>query len=60
MVENDKWVQPLKPQSKPDIADLIGQLLRKYYDEEALEPVPQRLLHLLCKLKEANTSKRAK
>ena len=60
MVENDKWVLPMKLSSKLDGIDLIGQRLRKYYDKVANEPMPERFLQLLDKLDEATSSKKAK
>ncbi|MEP6828621.1 MAG: NepR family anti-sigma factor [Aestuariivirga sp.] len=50
----------MKTSSKPDVTDLIGQRLRKYYDEVADQPVPDRFLHLLDKLDEATSSKKSK
>jgi hypothetical protein len=56
----EKKVRPMKTSSKPDVTDLIGQQLRKYYDEVADQPVPDRFLNLLNKLDEAASSKKIK
>ena len=60
MFENDKKARPMKLSSKPDVTDRIGQGLRKYYDEVADEPMPERFLQLLDKLDEATSAKKAK
>ena len=60
MAENDKMVRPMKRSSKPDVTDLIGQRLRKLYDEVAEQPVPERFLHLLDKLEQATLAKKPK
>ena len=56
----EKQIRPLKMSSRPGVTDLIGQQLRKYYDEVASQPVPNRFLHLLDKLDEAASSKKPK
>ena len=56
----DKQIRPLKMSSRPGATDLIGQQLRKFYDEVASQPVPNRFLHLLDKLDEAASSKKPK
>ena len=56
----EKEFRQLKMSSKPGVTDLIGQQLRKYYDEVASQPVPSRFLHLLDKLDEATASKKPK
>ncbi|MDP8997078.1 MAG: hypothetical protein M3O03_08770 [Pseudomonadota bacterium] len=56
----DKRVLPIKPSSKPDVTDLIGQRLRKYYDDVANQPVPDRFLNLLDQLEEASSSKKSR
>lgn len=56
----EKKVRPMKTSSKPDVIDLIGQQLRKYYDQVADQPVPDRFLDLLNRLDEATTSKKMK
>ena len=56
----EKKVRPMKSSSKPDVTDLIGQQLRKYYDEVADQPVPDRFMQLLDKLDEATSSKKMK
>ena len=55
-----KKVGPVKMSSKPDVTDLIGQRLRKLYDEVAKQPVPDRFLHLLVELEQATSSKKSK
>ena len=57
-VEN--MVIPMKTSSKPEVIDLIGQRLRKYYDEIADQPVPNRFMQLLDQLDEAANSKKSK
>ena len=56
----EKKVRPMKTSSKPEVTDLIGQQLRKYYDAVADQPVPERFLHLLDKLDEATSYKKMK
>ena len=56
----DKRVQPIKSSSKPEVTDLIGQRLRKYYDDVTNQPVPDRFLNLLDQLEEASSSKKPK
>ena len=46
--------------SHSDPADLIGQRLRRFYDEVAEQPVPDRFLDLLSKLEVAAPSKKPK
>ena len=41
--------------TQPEIYDLIGQRLRNYFDEVAMQPVPDRFVELLNQL-EAKTS----
>ena len=53
-------VIPMKTSSKPGVIDLIGQRLRKYYDEIADQPVPNRFMQLLDQLDEAANSKKSK
>ena len=53
-------VIPMKTSSKPEVIDLIGQRLRKYYDEIADQPVPNRFMQLLDQLDEAANSKKSK
>ena len=54
---SEKMVRPMKISTMPDVTDLIGQRLRKYYDEVADQPVPDRFLDLLNKLDEASSKK---
>jgi hypothetical protein len=42
--------------AKPDVSDLIGQRLRKYYDAVAEQPVPDRFMDLLNQLEAAASS----
>jgi Anti-sigma factor NepR len=44
--------------AKPEVADLIAQRLRKFYDTVAEQPVPDRFLELLKQLDAAGTSKK--
>ncbi len=55
-----KQIKPLKLSSKPEATDLIGLQLRKYYDEVANQPVPDRFLNLLEELDEAASAKKQK
>lgn len=57
---SEKMVRPMKISTRPDVTDLIGQRLRKYYDEVAEQPVPDRFLDLLDKLDEVTSSKKSK
>ena len=50
---SERKVKLMKSSSKPDVTDLIGQQLQKYYGEMADQPVPDRFLDLLDKLDEA-------
>ena len=50
----------MKHSSKPEVTDLIGQRLRKYYDEVTDQPVPNRFLDLLDKLDMASSFKKLK
>ena len=43
--------------NNPEMADLIGQRLRSFYDDAAKQPIPDRFLDLLKKLEEANSTK---
>lgn len=44
--------------TKPEVADLIGQRLRNYYDEVARQPVPDRFTDLLNQLEAASAQKK--
>lgn len=55
-----KQFRTLEMSSKPGATDLIGQQLRKFYDEVASQPVPNRFLHLLDALDQAVSSKKSK
>lgn len=57
---SEKMVGAMKVSTRPDVTDLIGQRLRKYYDEVADQPIPDRFLNLLDKLDEATSPKKSK
>lgn len=57
---SEKMARPMKISTRPDVTDLIGQRLRKFYDEVTDQPVPDRFLDLLNKLDEATSSKKSK
>ncbi|HEY4994782.1 MAG TPA: NepR family anti-sigma factor [Aestuariivirga sp.] len=59
-IRSEKMVRPMKISTRPDVTDLIGQRLRKFYDEVTEQPVPDRFLHLLDQLDEAASSKKSK
>ena len=44
--------------SKPEVSDLIGQRLKKFYNEVAQQPVPDRFLDLLSQLEAASSEKK--
>ena len=44
--------------AKPEVSDLIGQRLRKFYNEVAEQPVPDRFMDLLSQLEAATTPKK--
>jgi hypothetical protein len=44
--------------AKPEVSDLIGQRLRKYYDSVAEQPVPDRFMDLLNQLEAAASLKK--
>jgi len=55
--DNRKTAKPGKAERKVDLAhtqtdvsDFIGQRLRKYYDEVAKQPIPDRFIDLLDRL----------
>lgn len=50
----------MKSSPKPDVTDLIGQQLRKYYGQIVDQPVPDRFLELLDRLDEATSIKKMK
>lgn len=52
--EGDK--QSSRPESIPKNEDLIGQNLRRVYDEAAAEPLPDKLKDLLDQLKKGGRS----
>ena len=55
-----KQMQPLQLSSKLGVTDLIGMQLRKYYDEAANRPVPDRFLNLLYELDKVDSSNKSK
>jgi Anti-sigma factor NepR len=48
----------IHPSTKPEVADLIGQKLRTFYDDIAKQPVPDRFVELLNQLEAASTRKK--
>jgi hypothetical protein len=44
--------------AQPEIYDLIGQRLRSFYDEVALQPVPDRFVDLLNQLEAKSSHKK--
>jgi hypothetical protein len=46
----DKMNQSL---ARPEVSELIGQRLRKFYDGVSQQPVPDRFIDLLKQLEEA-------
>ncbi len=59
-IVNDKNEKMIKTSSKPQVADLIGQRLRNYYEEVASEPIPDRFMDLLNQLDAASAGKKVK
>ena len=54
-----KMTEKMTPTSaKPQVSDLIGQRLRKFYNEVAEQPVPDRFLDLLSQLEDASAPKK--
>jgi Anti-sigma factor NepR len=57
--EPGKKTEKMTPTSaKPEVSDLIGQRLRKFYEEVAEQPVPDRFLDLLSRLEAASAPKK--
>jgi Anti-sigma factor NepR len=54
-VQSDKMNQSL---ARPEVSELIGQRLRKFYDGIAQQPVPDRFIDLLKQLEAATPSKK--
>lgn len=55
----EKKTEKMTPTSaKPQVSDLIGQRLRKFYNEVAEQPVPDRFLDLLSQLEDASAPKK--
>ncbi len=44
--------------AKPEVSDLIGQRLRRFYNDVAEQPVPDRFLDLLSQLEAASQPKK--
>ncbi len=55
--DNIKEMIPIA--ANPDVSDLIARRLKKYYDEVAEQPVPDRFLDLLSRLEAANVPKKS-
>jgi hypothetical protein len=47
-----------QPPAQPEIHDLIGQRLRSFYDEVAMQPVPDRFVELLNQLEAKSSPKK--
>ena len=45
--------------ARPEVADLIGQRLRSYYNTVAEQPVPDRFMDLLNQLEAASKPKKS-
>jgi hypothetical protein len=45
--------------AQPEIHDLIGQRLRSFYDEVAMQPVPDRFVELLNQLEAKSSPKKS-
>ncbi len=55
-----KKTEAMTPTSaKPEVSDLISQRLRKFYNEVAEQPVPDRFLDLLSRLEAASAPKKS-
>lgn len=57
---SEKNIKLMRIASKPKAVDLIGERLRQYYDEVAVQPVPDRFLSLLDQLDNAVAAKKSK
>jgi Anti-sigma factor NepR len=55
--QSDKMNQSL---ARPEVSELIGQRLRKFYDGISQQPVPDRFIDLLKKLEAATPPKKEK
>jgi hypothetical protein len=54
-VKSDSMNQSL---ARPEVSDLIGQRLRKFYDGVSQQPVPDRFIDLLKKLESVTPPKK--
>ena len=54
--ENNKMMSAL---AKPEVADLIGQRLKTYYNSVAEQPVPDRFIDLLNRHEAATEPKKS-
>jgi Anti-sigma factor NepR len=54
-----KTLQMSSIAAKPEVSDLIAQRLRKFYDNVAEQPVPDRFLDLLSQLDAASPPKKS-
>lgn len=55
-----KRIENMMPVSaKPEVSDLIGHRLQKYYNAVAEQPVPDRFLDLLSQLEAVTTAKKS-
>jgi hypothetical protein len=55
--QSDKMNQSL---ARPEVSELIGQRLRKFYDGISQQPVPDRFIDLLKQLEAATPPKKEK
>ena len=55
--QSDKMNQSL---ARPEVSELIGQRLRKFYDDISQQPVPDRFIDLLKQLEAATPPKKDK
>jgi hypothetical protein len=53
--KSDKMNQSL---ARPEVSELIGQRLRKFYDGISQQPVPDRFIDLLKQLEDATPPKK--
>ena len=47
---------PTEPQIGPDLQDRLGRQLRAMYDQMRSEPLPERILDLLTRLDQTDTT----
>jgi Anti-sigma factor NepR len=53
--KSDKMNQSL---TRPEVSELIGQRLRKFYEGTSQQPVPDRFIELLKQLEDATSPKK--